>query len=64
MGSIDIQWPSISPYLNLIENMSKLFKLNLAKRHLRTYKSLVSDIKKEWSAFQKQSLAQQIWYKV
>ena len=58
-----IQWSSMSLDLNPIENVWKLRKMNLPSKHFRTYKSLVSRIKKEWNAFLK-DLAQQIWYKV
>ena len=58
-----IHWPSMLPDLNTIENVWKLLKMNLASKHLRTYKSLVSRIKKEWNTFLK-DLGQQIWYKV
>ena len=43
----------MSPDLNPIENMWKLLKINLARKNFRTYKSLVSGIKKEWNAFPK-----------
>ena len=48
-----IDWPSMSSDLNPIENIWKLLKMNLARKNLRTYKSLVSAIKKEWKAFPK-----------
>ena len=48
-----IDWPSMSPNLNPIENVSKLLKMNLAKKNLRTYKASVSAIKKEWKNFPK-----------
>ena len=48
-----IDWPSMSPDLSPIENVWKLLKMNLARKNLRTYKFLVSAIKKEWKAFPK-----------
>jgi len=48
-----MDWPSMSPDINPIENVWKLLKMNLANKNLRTYKSLVSAIKKEWKAFPK-----------
>ena len=39
--------------LNPIENTWKLLEINLARKHLRTCKSLLSKIKKEWNAFPK-----------
>lgn len=49
-GVQKIDWPSMSPDLNPIENVWKLLKMNVAKRKIRTYKSLVAAIKKEWKA--------------
>ena len=43
----------MSPDLNPIENMWKLLKMNIARKNLRTYKLLVSGIKKEWNTFSK-----------
>ena len=43
----------MSADLNPIENVWKLLKMNLARKNLRTYKSLVSSIKKEWKVFPK-----------
>ena len=43
----------MSSDLNPIENVWKLFKMNLARKKLRTYKSLVLGIKKEWNTFPK-----------
>ena len=43
----------MSPDLNPIENVWKLLKMNLVRKNLRTYTSLVSSIKKEWKAFPK-----------
>ena len=35
--------------------MWKLLKINLARKYLRTYKWLVSGLKKEWSVFVKRA---------
>ena len=43
----------MSPDLIPTENMRTLLKVNLARKKLRTYKSLVSEIKKEWNTFPK-----------
>ena len=43
----------MSSDLNPIENVWKLLKMNLARKNLQTYKSLVREIKKEWNAFPK-----------
>ena len=49
-----IDWPSMSPDLSPIENVWKLLRMNSAKKkNLRTYKALVSAIKKEWKNFPK-----------
>ena len=50
-----IDWPSMSLDLNLIKNVWKLLKMNLARKNLRTYKSLVSAIKKRMESFSKRS---------
>ena len=43
----------MSSDLNPIENVRKRLKMNLARKHLRAYKSLISGIKKEWNIFPK-----------
>ena len=40
---------------NPIENVWKLLKMNLARKHFRTYKSLVSAIKKRMESLSKRS---------
>ena len=57
-----IQCPSMLPDLKPIENVLKLLKINLARKNVRTYKALVSGIKRAYSAFQETK--QQIWYKI
>ena len=43
-----IDWPSMSPDIAPKENVWQLVKMNLRKKNLSTYQSLVSAIKKEW----------------
>ena len=55
-----IQWSSMSPDLNPIENMWKLLKMNSARKNIRTYNSLVSRIEKEWSDFRNDRTTNQV----
>lgn len=45
-----IDWPSMSPDIAPIENVWQLLKMNLRKKKLTNYESLVSAIKQEWKS--------------
>lgn len=47
-GVQKIDWPSMSPDLAPIENVWQLLKMKLRRRKLKTYRSLVAAIKREW----------------
>ena len=46
-----IDWPSMSPDLNPIENVWQLLKMRLGKKKRRNYRSMVLAIKREWKTF-------------
>lgn len=45
----NIDWPSRSPELAPMENVWHILKMNLRKKNLKTYRSLVLAIKREWN---------------
>ena len=47
-GVHEIYWPSMSPDLAPIENVWQLLKMNLRRKKIGSYRSLVSAIKREW----------------
>lgn len=49
-GVQKIDWPSMSPDINPIENVWHLLKMPLRKKKLRNYRSLVAAIHREWKA--------------
>ena len=49
-GVHEIYWPSMSPDLALIENVWQLLKMNLRRKKIRSYRSLVSTIKRQWKS--------------
>ena len=44
-----MDWLSMSPYLAPIENVWQVLKMNIRKKNLKTYQSLVLAIKEEWN---------------
>ena len=42
------EWPSYSPYLNLIENIWSMLKQKVSERNPRNQKTLLKMIKEEW----------------
>ena len=47
-GIDEIHRPSLSPDLALIENIWQLLQMNLRRKKIESYQSLVSAIKREW----------------
>jgi len=44
-----MDWASMSPDLAPIENVWQVLKINITKKNLKTYESLVLAIKEEWN---------------
>ncbi|CAF3033188.1 unnamed protein product [Rotaria sp. Silwood2] len=49
-GVHEIQWSSMSSDLAPIENVWQLLKINLRRKKMESYQSLVSAIKREWKS--------------
>ena len=49
-GVHEIYWASMSPVLAPIENVWKLLKMNLRRKKIGSYRSLVSAIKRKWKS--------------
>lgn len=49
-----LPWPSMSPDQNPIENVWGLMKMNLAKKKIRTLRTLKGEITKEWNRLPKE----------
>ena len=49
-GVHEIYWPSMSSDLAPIENVWQLLKMNLRRKKIGSYRSLVSAIKREWKS--------------
>ena len=47
-GVHEIYWPSMLPDLASIENVWQLLTMNLRRKKIGSYRSLVSAIKREW----------------
>ena len=49
-GVDEIYWPSMSPDLAPTENVWQLLKMNLRRKKIGSYRSLVSATKREWKS--------------
>ena len=49
-GVYEIYWPSMLPDLEPIEDVWQLLKINLRRKKVGSYRSLVSAIKREWKS--------------